>query len=212
MDARHYARMLRWARRHSRRSGEEHDLLQTALLAAVEAGRADMTQSANRRWLAGVLRRRALHEARSAVRRRRRESDYLAQATTVSTGGERPAEFLQSLPSGLRVAALLALTGHTKPEIGWLLNVSDVALRRRFSDIRQRWRTTRDLTAPDDPGPIGDLAFGLLRQGMLKAVRASGPALGAHDPDGHLFLIGSQTRTARQRPRSNPSTGEKHVR
>ena len=56
----------------ARRADEAEDLLQTILLAAVEAGRADLSCPDNRRWLQGALRKRAAFDARSAVRRRQR--------------------------------------------------------------------------------------------------------------------------------------------
>ena len=63
MNSNTYLRLLRCARRRSRLTDEAKDLLQSALLAAIEAQRGDMTRSENRRWLVGVLRNRALHEA-----------------------------------------------------------------------------------------------------------------------------------------------------
>ena len=49
MDRQTYLTWLRAARRRTRRAGEAEDLLQTALLAAVEAGRADMSRDENSR-------------------------------------------------------------------------------------------------------------------------------------------------------------------
>lgn len=200
MDRKTYLRLLRRARRQSPLADEAQDLLQTALLAAIEAQRGDMTCSENRRWLGGVLRNRALHEARSAARRRRRESAYLH----LNDAGEEPAalpepgQFVTALPPALRTTALLALTGHTKPEIAWLLSLSDAALRKRISEIRRRWRQAGFRILPEQGGPRGNLPFGLVRRSLLPRVRDAGAVLASHDPDGHLFVVTSQIAGARQ--------------
>ncbi len=62
------------ARRLARRPDEADDLLQSALLAALESGRTDLASPETRRWLSGVLRNRATFDARSAGRRRKRET------------------------------------------------------------------------------------------------------------------------------------------
>ena len=76
MTPKAYSDLLRLARRHTRRAEEAQDLLQDALLDAVAAGRADLSQSANRRWLIGVIRNRAALAARGAARRTRRETQW----------------------------------------------------------------------------------------------------------------------------------------
>lgn len=199
MDRKTYLRLLRDARRRTRRLGEEEDLLQTALLAAVEAQRADMSCGENRRWLSGVLRNRALHEARTAGRRRRREADY---ASGIGAKGETPAgypdEFIATLPQALRTTALLVVTGHTKPEIAWLLGVSDAAMRKRVSEIRRRCIQSGLRGGAAERTLQGDLPFGLLRRALIGAVRSADVAIGTHDPDGHLFVVSSQTGDARQ--------------
>jgi RNA polymerase sigma-70 factor (ECF subfamily) len=99
MDAKTYLSLLRCARRRSRLADEAGDLLQSALLAAIEAQRGDMTRSENRRWLVGVLRNRALHEARSAARRRQRESAYMLRNTAEEEAlAEEVEPFVTTLP------------------------------------------------------------------------------------------------------------------
>ncbi|WP_432286290.1 hypothetical protein SLT36_05910 [Aminobacter sp. BA135] len=49
MLPRPYAELLRKARRATRRADEAEDLLQTVLVAAVEAGRTDLSNVENRR-------------------------------------------------------------------------------------------------------------------------------------------------------------------
>ena len=62
------------ARRATRRPDEAHDLVQAALLAALESGRTDLSAPDTRRWLAGVIHNRAAFDARTSARRRRRET------------------------------------------------------------------------------------------------------------------------------------------
>lgn len=180
------------------RIGEAEDLLQTVLLAALEAGRADLSCAGNRRWLIGALRKRAQFDARSAARRRSREA---SAAIAESTPGEReamPADFIAALPPSLRTTALLALTGHTKAEIVWLLRLSDAAFRQRIAEIRRRWREIDGRHFTEIPGLSGPLDFGRIRQALLRPVRQDRAVLASHDPDGHLFVVSSQNRAARQ--------------
>jgi DNA-directed RNA polymerase specialized sigma24 family protein len=214
MEARTYARLLNYARRRSGAADEAEDLLQYALVAAIEAQRADMTRSENRRWLVGVLRNRARHEARSAVRRRQREGAYVWGDLGPEAPGDEGAELLvAALPPALRTTALLALTGHTKPEIGWLLGLSDTALRKRLSDIRQRCRGSEANLRSLAGAPQGDLPFGILRKALIRRVRNGGVMFGSHDPDGHLFILSSQTEEPRQRMGVQHMEGDQiHVR
>lgn len=199
MDSKTYLGLLRSAQRQSRMADEAGDLLQTALLAAIEARRGDMTRPENRRWLGGVLRHRALHEARSAVRRRRRESAYgLGIQDEETFPALEPGSFVKTLPPALRTTALLALTGHTKPEIAWLLGLADPALRKRISDIRRRWRLSGHHAPPGVGEPRGNLAFGLVRRALMGRVQDADAVLASHDPDGHLFVVSSQSVRARQ--------------
>lgn len=206
MDRKTYLRLLRGAQGRTRRAGEAEDLLQAALLCAVEAGRGDMSASENRRWLGGVLRNRALHEARSAARRRRREADYALDAAAEAEAGASatdPADFIATLPPGLRTTALLVVTGHTKPEIAWLLDLSDVALRQRISELKRRCLQLGLRGAIGGRALQGDLPFGLLRRALIGVVRPAATEFGTHDPDGHLFVVSSQIDVARQLGASN---------
>ena len=51
------------ARRLARRPEEADDLLQSALLAALESGRTDLASPETRRWLSGVIRNRAAFDS-----------------------------------------------------------------------------------------------------------------------------------------------------
>jgi RNA polymerase sigma factor (sigma-70 family) len=193
------------ARRHARKADEADDLVQSALLAAVEAGRTDLAAADTQRWLAGVIRNQAKMGARTAVRRRRRDDAWSsAQQGELTTDDAAPAPrndaspALSALSPALRVTALLALNGCTREEIGWLLGLSDAALRQRISQLRKA-------LAGAEPPPSGSrtgasdsrLAYGRIRQHLLPAARRDG-VLASHDPDGHLFLV-APSQTARRR-------------
>ena len=205
MQAGGYRALLGLARRHARRAGEAEDLLQSTLLAAIEAGRGDLDRIENRRWIAGVLRRRAAFEARSAVRRRRRE-EVQAGAAPMPSAADAPisaTRIAAALPPALRTTALLALAGHDRREIAWLLRLNDAALRRRIADIRKRLRTWGG--TPDElPGLSGPLAYGRIRRALLKPAQGDRALLASHDPDGNLFLLSSRNEPARQHIRANP--------
>lgn len=135
-----HAELLATARRHARLAHEADDLVQDALLVALEAGRADLSLAANRRWLSGVIRNLARMQARGAARRKTRETAHLAEATTGAEADEdRAALFIwvRSLPPSLRGVAALALTGHTRAEIQSALAISDTALRQRLTALKR---------------------------------------------------------------------------
>lgn len=184
------------ARRASRRPDEADDLLQAALLAAIEAGRTDISSPETRRWLAGVIRNRAAFEARTGARRRRRETAW-AQAATREPAVTSDATF-DALPPALRITALLAFNGCTRAEIGWLLGLSDTALRQRISQLKRAIDRV-GLVAPGEPRLVGALPFGRMRAALLAAARRRDAFVASHDPDGHLFVVGrSQTPPPRQ--------------
>lgn len=182
------------ARRASRRPEEADDLVQAALLAALEAGRTDLAAPETRRWLAGVIRNRAAFDARTSARQRRRETGWSEAQPATSTHADTTAPELAHLSPALRVTALLALSGHTRQEIGWLLNLSDDALRQRISQLK---RALAGAIANGDP--TGPLAFGRIRRALLGPSRRPEAFLASHDPDGHLFVISrSQIAAPRQ--------------
>lgn len=191
-----YLSLLAQARRKTRRADEAEDLLHNALLAAVEAGRADLSQLRNRKWLAGVLRNQAALDARSALRRRSREIAsaplwHLQAESGCPETTDIPRQFIDGLPPSLRSLALLALTGHSRTEIGFLLRISDVALRQRVAQLRRQWRAKQGAATGTLIQPPGPLPFGLIRRALLRPVRQGQARLGSHDPDGHLFVLGT---------------------
>lgn len=191
------------ARRYSRVTDEADDLLQDALLEALRAGRGDLTRADNFRWVVGTLRNLALMSARGAVRRRLREERWSAERENEVTlppllsSSTSPAEWrdhpaLADLPPSLRQLAMLALSGHDRREIAWLLDLSDTALRQRIHALRKRL-SAFEATFPTSTAASGDshdhnLPLGLIRRALLPVVRASG-APGTHDPDGHLVIL-----------------------
>lgn len=192
---RHFKDLHALARRVARRSGDADDLVQQAILAALEAGRSDLAAPETRRWLAGVIRKRAAFDARTAGRSRRRETAWV-EIRVHTDHARRDNPGLPPLSPALRVTALLALSGHTRQEIGWLLNLSDAALRQRVSQLRRALENAEPSTGGD---PSGALAFGRIRQALLAPGRRNNAFLASHDPDGHLFVVSrSQIPTPRQ--------------
>jgi DNA-directed RNA polymerase specialized sigma24 family protein len=181
------------ARRYARRAEEADDLLQSALLAALESGRADLAAPDTRRWIAGCMRNRAAFDARTAVRRKRRDAAWAddGPAATPETPPPDDAEAaLQSLSPALRLTARLALTGHTRQEISWLLGLTDVALRQRISQIRRALDAAPLRAGAAEPALAGALAFGRIRDALYRQFRRPEAFLASHDPDGHLFVVG----------------------
>ncbi|WP_084420135.1 sigma factor [Henriciella litoralis] len=182
------------ARRYAGRADEADDLVQAACLAAVETGRTDFSSAETQAWLHGVMRNKARMSARSAVRRRAREAGWLADRDDGACADE-PGPDLSGLPNSLRVTALLSLNGATRAEIGWLLGLSDAALRQRISQLKRAIERApeADLTLK------GALPFGVMRRTMVERLRQRGGFLASHDPDGHFFVLASsQNRGARQ--------------
>jgi RNA polymerase sigma-70 factor (ECF subfamily) len=193
-----YNRWFGMARRCSRREEEAGDLLQDALLAALRAGRLDLADEGNRRWLTGVIRKIGTMTARTEVRRRERES-------RVGMGDPsempRPADgslpgLLDALPPSARKVALLALHGLNRVEIEYLLGISPTAFRQRLTTIRKVLGTLPEdvrreaMALAYHPLNRGnpDLDLGLIRRALLLHLRAR-PGIGTHDPDGHLIVV-----------------------
>ncbi len=193
-----YTELLQYARKVTLRTDEAEDLLQTVLLAAIEAGRVDISCINNRRWLIGALRNQSAFFARSAVRRRSREASAAYLGNSQAESKIPTAKFVSRLPPSLKTTALLALTGHTKAEVAWLLRVSDSALRQRIVQIKRRWRLFDGRHVSEFGGLKEGLAFGRIRKALLKAPLRDNITLASHDPDGHLFMVSSQNGLLRQ--------------
>lgn len=165
------------------------DVVQEALLAAVRAGRTDLTDGQTGRWLHGVVRNQARMTRRGATRRRQRDHDW---HETRGEDGEAAAsadDVVSGLPPALRVVAALVLTGHDRQEIAYLLHLSDAALRQRIVALKAKLRDA-GLAAPDElTGLSLDLAFGRIRDALLPKLLRHGGVFATHDPDGHLFVV-----------------------
>ena len=185
-----HAQLHAIARRESRDAHAADDLVQEALLAAVLAGRTDFDAPETARWLTGVVRNQARTAARSAVRRRGRETRWQAEAAPIATVEPTDvAGLIKTLPPSLKSVAALVLSGHSRREIAWLLRLSDTALRQRVVALKRHLVKT-GLAVPEDlPGLTLDLAYGRIREALLPKLLAEGGVFASHDPDGHLFVI-----------------------
>lgn len=196
-----YLDLLALARRHACRGVEADDLLQDTLAVALSSGRAPSTE--NRAWLGGVMRNLARMSARSAVRRRNRESRAVPAVPVADEQPLRPIPAqLDGLAPSLRIVALLALSGHNKVEIRSLLRISDEALRQRIAALRREMARFGGEVPTGLPALHGALAFGSIRRGLLPVVRTGRADFASHDPDGHpiAFRI------------SRPETSQNHHR
>jgi RNA polymerase sigma-70 factor (ECF subfamily) len=196
-----YGELLRLARRQARGRVEAEDLLHDALAAALAARRPVSAES--RAWLAGTMRNMAAMAARTAVRRRRREE---ATAQSASPSSDQPgidAGFTDDLPPGLRIVALLALSGHNRAEIRYLLRISDDALRQRISGIRRVLARRQDTRSAEFTALKGSLAFGSIRRSLLPLMRAGIADFASHDPDGHPIAF----RFSTSRPHKTGARG-----
>jgi DNA-directed RNA polymerase specialized sigma24 family protein len=202
MDVGAYRRLRSEARRHARDAADADDLVQDALLIALEQGR-DALDATSLPWLSGVIRHRAAMQARSAIRRRRRDAAFTAvpvaqdEATPSHAGSEPSAHLLLScLPPAARRVAVLALHGLDADEIRWILGIRDTAFRQRLTTIRKTLGALPPVLRTEsialayvrDPARSVDLQFGLVRR-ALKAALGGRPGLGSHDPDGHLLVV-----------------------
>lgn len=208
MRIRLYPQLLAIARREAGTAMAE-DVVQDALLVAIEQGRHDLENPENGRWLCGVVRNRARMLARSARRRLGRETKWQGSRHPPEMGeSTAPDEVLAGLPPALQSLAALVLTGHNRREIAYLLNLSDTALRQRVSALK-RHMLARGLAAPRElSGLCLDLAYGRIRDALLPALLRQGGAFASHDPDGHLFIVRrSQNPGSRQQDGVNQQEG-----
>lgn len=185
-------RQLQVLANRAARSSDADDLLHEALIAALAAGHDDMSTPEARRWLYGTIRNKARMAARSGARALRREADWSRHRP--EPGEPEAATHLAAiaaLPPALKAVAALALSGHTRAEIAWLLHLEDAALRQRITQLRRRL-VAAGLTPPTGlPGLNLNLAYGRIRQALLPLLRQRSGRFASHDPDGHLFVVRS---------------------
>ncbi|RUO26551.1 transcriptional regulator [Aliidiomarina minuta] len=207
-----YRLLLEAARRYARRQNEAEDIVQEVLVAAISAGRLDFSAPENRRWMMGAIKRRAAFDARSALRRRLRETHWQSDCSAAeyfptSSPSVDIAFFLRSLPKALRVTAALAVSGHSRTEISYLLSISDAALRQRIRGIRKAFARS-DIAIPENMTSLNlNLSYGAIREALRPLLRNLGGVFASHDPDGHLFIVRcSQNPRARQQESNKLST------
>lgn len=199
MRGRLYAQLLSIATREHT-AAEAEDVVQEALISAIAAGRSDIENPENARWLIGVVRNRARMEARTARRRKSRETAWQAARSPATKASDTKLDdILAGLPPALRTLAALVLTGHNRREIAYLLDLPDTALRQRVSALK-RHLVAKGLAAPEELTGLNlNLAYGRIRDVLLPALTRHGGVFASHDPDGHLFLVRrSQSDTPRQ--------------
>jgi DNA-directed RNA polymerase specialized sigma24 family protein len=199
MDLDAYSRLRTEARRHARRAADVDDLVQDALLIALEQGRKD-----DAAWLAGVIRNQATMQARTAIRRQRREAAVAEDNITTVREEMAPsaAALLGRLPPAARRVAVLALHGLNAEEIRWILSVSAAAFRQRLTSIRKalgalpptQRAEAMALAYVRDPARSVELQFGLIRR-ALKAALGSADGIATHDADGHLIVVRTLVRS-----------------
>ena len=186
-----YDRLLALARRHGRMRDEAEDLVQAACLAALTSGRRDFSDERVMAWLAGTIRNLGAMQARSAVRRRRRETEYASHAA-LGRGENWPLPDPAGLPPAQARTARLIAVGCTRAELRWLLGISDAALRQRLTALR------RVVRRADASPPCAVLPQGTARPHLVAAMKRLPSAhLGSHDPDGHLFSIAPHNQPRR---------------
>ena len=171
------------ARRHSRVDHEADDLVQDVLILAISGGRrlADENFVA---WAKGVIRNHARFVARSAIRRRARETAWASIDAGWDTVPRFAHEFTSLLPPAQRVVALLVNLGLTRAEIRHLLGLSDVAFRQRLSGLRRAFQAYGS-QAELCRGYLPISGDGLARRALKGAFNsADARSFAIRDPDG----------------------------
>ena len=209
-----YSHWLAVAARFAKKRDEAEDLLHESLLAAVQARRTDLAAAPNRAWLAGTIRNKAMMAARTAGRRKRRESAVVAPAAqpprpALAAADEGTYHAIRALPAGARIVAILALHGLTREEIAYVLDLAPEALRQRLTTLRKRWgdlsQDVREVAidrAHARRRTLGQaLESGLIRRALLAFLHEH-PGVGTHDPDGHLIIFDTRSRVAPPRQRT----------
>lgn len=173
------------AARHSRVAHEADDLVQDVLLAAIESGR-DCSDARFLPWACGAIRNQARFAARSAVRRRQRERVHAALSTEASVAPLRFSDaFIAALPRSRRLVALLVNLGMSRSEIGYLLGLTDVALRQRIQGLKRTFAAfgAEERWAADTPR--GSPPDGPARRALKASLpRSAGRNFAIRDPDG----------------------------
>ena len=211
-----YQNLLIIAKRYARIEHEADDLLQDALIIAVDNGRFDFSSIDNQKWMHGVVRNLATQQARSAVRRKQRDEMFVASGEDAEQDAQQESyaepivdseaisQVLTLLTPAARKVAVLVMQGLDRKEICALLDLPDTAFRQRLRTIKKALEPVSDELKkeaiamayvsrrnhnPDQQNlPLGLIRNALLRQ--LEREKTNGrQAFGTHDPTGHLIII-----------------------
>ena len=200
--------LVKAATRHSRVTHEAEDLAHDIILSALRRG----VPLDSEALVHGAARRHGAFLARSAGRRRARETRYASESLAVEGVGvaadRAEADPEVVLSPALRTTLLLLLMDLEKAELRVALGVSDAALRKRF----QALRACSPLARPELPIPHRTPALTRLRRSQVdllpqlvasrEGVEFAQRAVGVRDPDGH-GLIFAQVLT----PGTSAATG-----
>lgn len=193
--------LLRLAEKYSRRASEAEDLVQDLLLETVQTER-NISDKNYMAWAHGFLRNRAAFIARTEGRRRKREKK--SQNITHNPSHERlqfPATFLDQLSPLLQRTARLINCGLNKKEIIYLLDITDAALRQRFTALRKQWELygeENEVSPEIKNEPETPLNIGLLRRSLRNSFHDSpDKVIGSFDPDGNLLVF--RTKSAHKK-------------
>lgn len=189
-----------FARRLSPAAGEADDLVQEALIEAIRAGNRDFADFQTLRWLRGVIRNKARHHARTRSRAMTRDGSWHVQQSGRPTGETDGRSLILSadMPPSLRLLALLALSGHNRREIAYLLGITDTALRQRIRALKQALAQSGVSGFDEFVGLRGDLNYGQIRRFARSYLAAQEGDLATHDPDGHVFVVRRSQKPARR--------------
>lgn len=192
MTTEQYADWLARSRRHVMGDAQAADLLHDALLIACDAGRLDLDDESNRRWLSGVLRNRGAMTKRSDFRRTAREHASAADPVASAATYALPLR-LDDVPRSARHVLALALHGMDRTEIASALQISDAALRQRLVVLRRALGDV-DTDALLERARIRQVERASsdarhLRNRLIAHARRSA-SVASHDPDGHGLGLG----------------------
>lgn len=171
---------------------EAEDIVQDILLAAVQSGR-DCGDPRFLPWACGAIRNHAKFVARGAARRKRRERLHaLGHDCAQQSLPHFSDTFIATLPRSRRAVALLINLGMGRREIGYLLGLTDMALRQRISGLRRAFEAHGRAAADPDEHPQRFSADGVARRTLKNALPShGGRRFAIRDPDGLPIFFAS---------------------
>lgn len=188
------------SRRHSRVSHEVEDLAHDLLVSALSR---DGLDADFLRKLPGAARKHAAFVARSAGRRRARET-HVDEADEESSIDGAP---LSTLSPSLQTTLRLLAAGLEKNELRYALGVTDDALRKRFQELRAR----APIEKPEVTKAPSSRQLRRNQVGVLTQLNVEARVLAASDPDEHGLIftevLTNERRTATPGARK-PSKGK----